>query len=115
MEWSISEALKKEILDRPPKLGMHWAIFRDISTMQFYDFFFKFEFIQFEYVLLLNQSFITILSGEKKFWILSGTSLTLFPFSYCQIAWQTHFSLWGYKTFFMINSAEHKIYPAHKC
>ena len=21
----------------------------------------------------------------------------------------------GYKTFFMLNSAEHKIYPAHKC
>ena len=22
---------------------------------------------------------------------------------------------WGHKTFFMINSTEHKIYPAHKC
>ena len=22
---------------------------------------------------------------------------------------------WGYKTFFMLNSAEHEIFPAHKC
>ena len=22
---------------------------------------------------------------------------------------------WGYETFFMLNSAEYKIYPAHKC
>ena len=33
----------------------------------------------------------------------------------CQATTQTNIWPRGYKTFFMLNSAETKIYPAHKC
>ena len=35
--------------------------------------------------------------------------------SYCQRYGYTKYWSQGYKTFFMLNSAEHEIYPAHKC
>ena len=34
-----------------------------------------------------------------------------------QTEFRLHSTFWprGYKTFFMLNSAEHEIYPAHEC
>ena len=45
--------------------------------------------------------------------ILNGVSIEL---EFTQNSWFPN-STWpqGYKTFFMLNSAEQEIYPAHKC
>ena len=40
-----------------------------------------------------------------------------FPFQFCNHLDEEEGESWprGYKTFFMLNSVEHKIYLAHKC
>ena len=65
---------------------------------------------------LLHVAKLCFTSRRKK--LSFGFSPRLAHFQRVSVAEQTGFSLTlprGYKTFFMLNSAELEIYPAHKC
>ena len=56
-------------------------------------------------------------SLHQKVWQLSFQLFLVLTYTFFTVLGLSDFLFWsrGYKTFFMLNSNEHEIYPAHKC